>query len=159
MAFDVKVPAVGESVQEGMVHQWHVESGQYIEQDEVLVELETDKATVEIVAEVSGTVTIIKAEGESVNIGDVIATIDTDAKPTSKSAAAKEAPAEPAESSPAASAPAKKAAPQKDANINPAEDLSPGVRRMIAEKNLDASSIKGTGKGGRITKELSLIHI
>ncbi len=84
MAFNVKVPSVGESVQEAMVHKWHVKSGDHVAQDDVLVELETDKATVEIVSEVSGVVTISKNKGDTVGIGDVLATIDTDAKASGK---------------------------------------------------------------------------
>ena len=95
MAFEVRVPAVGESVQEGEIYKWHKQNGDYVELDDVLVELETDKATVEIVAEAAGVVTLKKEEGETVVVGDLLAEIDTTA---SKSAA-------PAQEAPAAEAP------------------------------------------------------
>ena len=95
MAFEVRVPAVGESVQEGEIYKWHKQNGDYVELDDVLVELETDKATVEIVAEAAGVVTLKKEEGETVVVGDLLAEIDTTAQ---KSAA-------PAQEAPAAKAP------------------------------------------------------
>ena len=80
MAFEVKVPSVGESVQEGEVYKWHKANGDYVNMDDVLVELETDKATVEIVAEAEGVITLSKNEGDTVAVGEVLALIDTSAE-------------------------------------------------------------------------------
>ena len=150
MAFEVRVPAVGESVQEGEIYKWHKQNGDYVELDDVLVELETDKATVEIVAEAAGVVTLKKEEGETVVVGDLLAEIDTSA---SKSAA-------PAQEAPAAEAPkesAPVAAPSSAANTD-SRPQSPAVSRMVAEQNIDTSSIAGTGRGGRVTKEDLINH-
>ena len=84
MAVDVKVPAVGESIQEAMIHKWHKKSGDFVEMDEVILELETDKATVEVVAEAEGTLEVLAKDGETVGIGDTIARIDTSGARTSQ---------------------------------------------------------------------------
>lgn len=132
MAVDVKVPSVGESVKEGMIHRWHVKDGDYVARDQVLVELETDKATVEVVAETAGAITLSRKQGDTVAVGEVIAKIDT--------AAAK----------PAGGAPA---APISQAS-SPQVPLpqSPAVRRIVAETGIDPSKVDGTGRGGRLTK-------
>ena len=150
MTIDVVVPAVGESVQEGMVYKWHKNSGEYVELDDVIVELETDKATVEIVAEAAGVIQTLKAEGETVQVGDVLAKIDTDAaKPAGGAAPVASAPAAAAAPAPVAPAPAvAQAAPAPAA----AKPLSPAVGRMVAEHNLAPAAIPATGPGGRVTK-------
>ncbi len=142
MSFEVKVPSVGESVQEGMIHQWHVEEGAYIEVDDVLVELETDKATVEIVAEKSGVVKRLKNEGDVVAIGDTIASIDTSATAPAQTSKA----GEDSSSSPEAAA-------TPSANGSAAGTLSPAARKLAEEHGLDPSQIKGTGPKGNILKE------
>jgi 2-oxoglutarate dehydrogenase E2 component (dihydrolipoamide succinyltransferase) len=145
MAVNVVVPAVGESVQEGLVYKWHKENGAYVEMDDVLVELETDKATVEIVAEVSGIFERLKNEGDAVKVGDVLARIDTSAAKPNGSAPAVSAQAsvvEPAKPIPAAST-----------SAAVTEQLSPAVGRMVQEHKLDPNAISGTGRGGRLTKE------
>ena len=150
MSFDVKVPSVGESVQEGMIHQWHVEEGAFIDVDEVLVELETDKATVEIVSEKAGIVKRLKNEGDVVAIGDTIASIDTSAKaPAGKPAAApqKEAPAQSNGSN--GSATNNVSAPSGPA----AGSFSPAARKLAEEHGLSAAQITATGPKGNILKE------
>ncbi len=134
MAVEVKVPAVGESVQEGMIHKWHKADGDFVKVDDVLLELETDKATVDIVAEHSGKISLKKKEGDTVKVGEVLALID--------SAAQTEAPAPKA---------AEKKVEQEKALSS--ADLSPAVSKIVAEKNLDPSNLKGSGRGGRLTKE------
>ena len=146
MAFEVRVPAVGESVQEGEIYKWHKNDGDYVELDDVLVELETDKATVEIVAEAAGTITTKVAEGDTVTVGDLLAEIDTSAaKPAG---GASEAPAEAPKE--AASAPAAPAAAPASTDSRP---QSPAVSRMVKEEGIDTSNIPGSGRGGRVTKE------
>src|SRR5258708_7743924 len=126
MAVDVKVPSVGESVKEGMIHAWHVKSGDYVNRDQVLLELETDKATVEVFAESAGAIEVLKKVGEVVAVGAVIARIDTDAaKPAGAPAAATAAAAPPPPPPKAAEAP--KTPPASN------QPLSPAVRRMVEE--------------------------
>lgn len=144
MAFDVRFPAVGESVTEGAVYRWHKKDGEYINRDDVLLEVETDKATVEIVAEASGKLSIKKKEGETVAVGEVLATLDTEAK-------GGEAPKaqEPAKAAPAPAAAKAPAAPAGQAGDKP---LSPAVQRMAHEHQIDTAKVEGTGRDGRITK-------
>jgi 2-oxoglutarate dehydrogenase E2 component (dihydrolipoamide succinyltransferase) len=144
MALDVKVPAVGESVTEAMIHKWHKQSGDFVERDEVLLELETDKATVEVVAESSGKLEVVRKQGETVKIGDVVARLDTDAKSEGKPAAAKAETAKQTASAPAAT----HNSPTPESSM----PLSPAVRKMVTEQQIDPSSISGTGRGGRLTK-------
>jgi 2-oxoglutarate dehydrogenase E2 component (dihydrolipoamide succinyltransferase) len=126
----VKVPVLPESVADGTVATWHVEVGQPVKRDEPLVDIETDKVVIEVPAEADGILTSISAnEGDTVNGQQEIGVISTGA----------------------AAAPAPAAAPEADGEQNDA--LSPSVRRALAEKGLDPDKIKGTGKGGRITKE------
>jgi 2-oxoglutarate dehydrogenase E2 component (dihydrolipoamide succinyltransferase) len=150
MAVDVKVPSVGESVKEGMIHRWHVKNGDYVARDQVLVELETDKATVEVVAEAAGVVTLGRKQGDTVAVGEVIASIDTSAaKPAGAPAATASAPATPA---PAAAPSPVVAAPAAAARADVAQTLSPAVRRVVSETGIDPASVEGTGRGGRLTK-------
>lgn len=157
MALDVKVPAVGESVQEAMIHKWHVSAGDFVARDSVLLEIETDKATVEVTAEAEGTIEILKKEGETVGIGDVIARIDTaGAKPAGK-AETKVPPPPPA----AATAPAAKEAAPAAKEAAPATDktLMPAAKRMVEQFNVNANAVEGTGKGGRVTKGDVIDHM
>lgn len=146
MAFDVKVPVVGESVQEGEIYRWHKHSGDYVKQDDVLLELETDKATVEIVSEASGILEVLVKDGQTVKVGDIIARIDTDAK--GEASAPKAAPAAKETKAPAVLEPATQSA-SAPSGMPP----SPAASRIIEEEKLDAAKIAATGKGGRITKE------
>ena len=148
MAFEVRVPAVGESVQEGEIYKWHKQNGDFVELDDVLVELETDKATVEIVAEAAGVVTLKKEEGETVVVGDLLAEIDTSAQ---KSAGA------PVEAKSETKSEEEKSEPAVGKS-NDDRPQSPAVQRMVAENNIDTSKIAGTGRGGRVTKEDLINH-
>jgi len=159
MKLEIKVPSVGESVKEAVLAQWFKQDGAQVSKDEVLFVLETDKVTLEVVAEADGVLAIAVKEGETVAIGAVVGTIDT----AGESAAAVEEPspakaAAPAETPPAAEAPAAKAAarPESKESDTPAapapETLPPSVRRLAADKKVDLSQVSGTGPGGRITK-------
>ncbi len=151
MAFEVRFPVVGESVQEGQVYKWRKKTGEFVKRDEVLVEVETDKATVEIVAEAEGTLTIQKNEGETIAVGEVLASIDTTAKaPAAGAPAAAPKAAAPAVPPP----PAAKAAPGADTRPQ-----SPAVARMAAEHQVDTSGIAGSGRGGRVTKDDMVAHL
>ncbi|AHI06471.1 2-oxoglutarate dehydrogenase, E2 component, dihydrolipoamide succinyltransferase [Bdellovibrio bacteriovorus W] len=144
MKQEIKVPAVGESITEATIGNWLKKSGEFVKRDEVLMLLETDKASVEVVAENDGVLTILPGneDGAVVQIGATIATLDTSA--TAPAATATPA-AQPA-ATPAAASP--HAASTKDASGH----LSPAVQRIVTEKNLDPSTVQGTGKDGRLTK-------
>lgn len=144
MKQEIKVPAVGESITEATIGSWTKKSGEFVKRNEVLMLLETDKASVEVVAENDGVLTILPGNenGAVVQIGATVAILDTEGKPT---ATAEAAPAEPKGSVPP---PPPAAASASGANAH----LSPAVQRIVTEKGLDPSSISGTGKDGRLTK-------
>jgi len=158
MATEVKVPTLGESVTEATVGQWLKKPGDAVKADEPIASLETDKVAVEVPAPVSGVLgELLAKEGDTVNVGAVIATVEEGsaaaAKPAAKAEAAAPAPAK-SEAAPAptpAPAPAQ-AAPESDSTPG-AITLSPAVRRLVLEHGLDPSKIKGTGKDGRLTKD------
>jgi 2-oxoglutarate dehydrogenase E2 component (dihydrolipoamide succinyltransferase) len=176
MLVEIKVPSVGESVTEAILAQWYKNNGDPVKKDEPLFVIETDKVTLEVVAEAEGILSITVAEGETVAIGTVVGTIDTEAapKPTAEPTAAETAAAEPVESKkPKAAETAAAAAeisqpleakpvPAREPSprTRVAEDqLAPSVRRLIAEMNLDPSRIIGTGPEGRITKGDVLLYL
>jgi 2-oxoglutarate dehydrogenase E2 component (dihydrolipoamide succinyltransferase) len=138
MKHDVIVPSAGESVTEVYIGEWRKKSGDAVKKDEILVELETQKATFELRAERSGRLEVLKPEkDEVVKPGDVIATIDDSFAPSSAKAS---------EGKPAAS-------PAAGKETKPEPLLSPAARKHAAEKNVDPETLKGSAKGGRITKE------
>jgi 2-oxoglutarate dehydrogenase E2 component (dihydrolipoamide succinyltransferase) len=147
MALEVKIPALGESISEVVIAKWLKKDGDFVKMDEVLCELETDKATMELNAEQAGVLKIIAAEGATLAIGDVVCSLDTDAKAPAAAAPAAEAAA--ATAAPAAAAPAGQ---QTYASGHP----SPAAAKILAEKGMDASAVAGTGKDGRVTKEDAL---
>ena len=139
MLVDVKVPQLSESVAEATLVSWHKKAGEYVNRDENLVDIETDKVVLETPAPLAGLlVKIVKADGSTVTSNEIIATIDTDAKPEAGKAEAVAV---------AAAAPA--AAPAKAAAASPA---MPSAQKLAAEKNIDTGSLSGTGRGGRVTK-------
>ena len=151
MATEVKVPTLGESVTEATVGQWLKKPGEAVQADEAIVSLETDKVAVDVPAPVAGTLgDIIAKEGETVNVGALLAMINEGAaaaaKPAAGAAPAPAAKAEAAAPAPTASAPAEE---EEGGNLT----LSPAVRRLVLEHGLDPSKIKGTGKDGRLTKD------
>jgi len=156
MATDIVVPTLGESITEATVAQWLKKSGEAVAVDEPLVELETDKVTLEVNAASAGVLSeVLAQEGDNVEVGAVLGRIDESAKATAASArkapeaAPEKAPDKPAEK---AAAPATKAeaAPQP---APAAEALSPAVRKLIEESGLDPARLRGSGKDGRILKE------
>lgn len=146
MAIEVKIPALGESISEVVIAKWLKKDGDYVKMDEVLCELETDKATMELNAEQAGVLKIIAAEGATLAIGDVVCSIDTTASAPAAGAAAP-APAA------AAPAPAPVAAAAPAAATYASGHPSPAAAKILAEKGIDAAQVAGTGKDGRITKE------
>lgn len=142
MLIEVKVPQLSESVAEATLVSWHKKEGEAVSRDENLIDIETDKVVLELPAPESGVlVKIFKGDGESVASGDLIAQIDTDAKAVVSSGTPTQAKAaEPA------------IAPTVPAKASAAPGMGPAARKALAEKGGDASSIQGTGPGGRVTK-------
>src|SRR5256714_953092 len=151
MAVEVKIPAVGESISSGIVSVWHKKAGDFVNAGDALFTLETDKVSTEIAAETSGVLDTIANEGQEVKIGEVVATID-DSKKSPDEAQPVEKKKEKTEAKPTASAKEK----EKSAD---SETLSPAVRRVVDEENLDPAKISGTGPGGRITKADALAAV
>ena len=170
MPVDVQIPTLGESISEGVIVRWIKQNGETVAADEPVLELETDKATVEIPAPGAGVLTVLAKEGATVHVGDVVARIDgagaTAAKRSAPVAGTRPAPAPP--TAPPAAAPLASAppvaprpasAPTPPAVAPPPPSLSPAVRRLVDEHQLDAAAIHGTGRGGRLTKEDVLAHL
>ena len=146
MVLEMKVPSPGESITEVEIATWLVEDGDYVEKDQPIAEVDSDKATLELPAEESGIITLQAEEGDAVAVGAVVCLIDTAAeKPEGSSA--------PSTSSSLKESP--KATPVKEevASTYATGTASPAAKKILAEKEIDASTIKGTGKAGRITKE------
>jgi 2-oxoglutarate dehydrogenase E2 component (dihydrolipoamide succinyltransferase) len=142
MAVEVRIPSLGESVSQGVITRWLKENGDAVAADDILFELETDKATMEIPAEAAGRLEILKPAGETVEVGTVVARIADGAG--ARAAKAKEA-VRPAP----AVVPGAGNGPQATSEA----PLSPAVRRLLAEHQIDPGDLSGTGKGGRLTKE------
>lgn len=174
MAIDIKIPSVGESVQEAVLAEWFRKDGDTVQKDEALLVIETDKVTLEVVAEAGGVLRILIKEGETVAIGAVVGRIETAAAATKAAApeaepipeSASERPVPPGTKSGVPEAepakPAPPAAPKPVVPQKPTMDdipLSPSVRRLVAEKNLDVSKISGTGPGNRISKGDVLLYL
>ncbi len=146
---EIKVPTVGESITEVTLVKWLKKEGDYVNRDELLCELESEKATFELNAEQAGTLHIVAQEGATINIGDVACTIDeTAAKPTAAAQPAA-APAAPKAETPKkeTKAPAPKAAPQPDAKATPV------AQAIMSDKQVKPTEVKGTGTKGRILKQ------
>jgi 2-oxoglutarate dehydrogenase E2 component (dihydrolipoamide succinyltransferase) len=141
MSTEVKVPAVGESISSGVVSVWHKKSGEQVKAGDPLFTLETDKVSTEINAEKDGVLKTLVEEGAEVKIGDVVATIEEG----SAGAAKAETKTEPA-------AQKKDAPKQAPAEEKSSDALSPAARRVVTEEKLDPQEIRGSGKGGRVTK-------
>ena len=163
MILEMKVPSPGESITEVEIATWLVKDGDYVKKDQAIAEVDSDKATLELPAEASGVITLKAKEGDSVAVGQIVCLIDTDAAAPAQSAAPvaevpkAEAPA--AVVAPVAPAPvATPAAPVVPAASNSyaTGEASPAAKKILAEKEIPANEVKGTGKGGRITKEDAL---
>lgn len=139
---DIKVPVIGESITEVTLAAWHKADGDFVEEGEILCDIESDKATIELPAETSGTITLKAEEGSELKIGALIATIAETQGGSSSSSSSDNASSI---NSPAPSNTSKK--------LN---HPSPAANKILAEKGIDASNIQGTGKDGRITKEDAL---
>ncbi len=151
---DVLMPQLGETVSEGTIAEWHKKPGDAVEKGDVLLDVETDKVATEVTAQASGTLTSIEVpQGETVDVGTVLAVIAVEGEEAA--AAAEPAPAPAAE----AAAPAAASAGGGLAKRTSRERLSPAVRRLLKEHNLDSGAITGSGRRGRITRKDVVAHI
>ena len=148
MILEMKVPSPGESIKEVEIATWLVKDGDYVEKDQAIAEVDSDKATLELPAEASGIITLKAEEGDAVAVGAVVCLIDTAAaKPEGSTPAPAAAPV--AEAPKAAPAPVAAAPAATYASGTP----SPAARKILDEKNIAPASVTGTGKDGRITKD------
>jgi 2-oxoglutarate dehydrogenase E2 component (dihydrolipoamide succinyltransferase) len=166
MPVEIKVPMLPESVSDAVMLAWHKKEGESVQRDENLVDIETEKVVLEVPAPFDGVLSkIVHGEGDTVTSNDVIALLDDGAaaKPAAAEADARPAP------EPAGTAAAETAQPadvKDEAEEDEGDDdaggqppMSPAVRRLVGERDLDVAAIRGTGKGGRILKEDVLRHI
>lgn len=160
MSTEVKIPALGESISSGVLSSWKVAEGSYVEVDQPIYELETDKITQEGLAEVAGLISFTAKEGEEVEIGATIANIDESAeKSDSSTPAVVDEPVVESAEAESKPEPAPAAAPvQVETDVKTAVPssselpFSPAVRKILAETQIDPATLSGTGKDGRITK-------
>ena len=146
MILEMRVPSPGESITEVEIATWLVEDGEYVEKDQPIAEVDSDKATLELPAEESGIITLQAEEGDAVEVGAVVCLIDTAAAKPEGSSTASE-----------------KATVKETPKVNPIKEevattyasgnASPAAKKILAEKGMDTTTIKGTGKAGRITKD------
>lgn len=152
MSLEIKVPPVGESITEVVLSRWVKNDGDFVEMDEIIAELESDKATFELTAEKAGTLKTVASEGDTLAIGAVVCTIEegSAAATSPKTESPKEESSAPVADK--ASAPVAEKSGESYATGTP----SPSAAKILAEKGVDAGAVKGTGVDGRITKEDAL---
>ena len=143
MVLEMQIPSPGESISEVEIAEWLVADGEYVEKDQIIAEIDSDKATLELPAEKSGVITLKADEGDVVQVGQVVCHIDTSAKGSPKETSA---------SKPVEIAEDKKELSQPVVDTK-SDVLSPAARKIAEEKNIDINQITGTGKAGRITKQ------
>lgn len=154
MILEMKVPSPGESITEVEIATWLVKDGDYVEKDQAIAEVDSDKATLELPAEASGIITLKAEEGDAVAVGAVVCLIDTSGAKQGASAPAPAA--EVKKEEPKVEAPkaeVKKEEPKAAAPTYASGTPSPAARKILDEKNIAASAVTGTGKAGRITKD------
>src|SRR5690554_5279626 len=157
MALEMKVPSPGESITEVEIATWLVKDGDYVEKDQPIAEVDSDKATLELPAEASGIITLKAEEGDTIGVGEVVAIIDTDAKKPagkedlpkkdSKPAAAKE------ETPKKVEAKTQTPSQEQDKKTYATGSASPAAKKILSEKGIASKDVKGTGRDGRISKE------
>jgi 2-oxoglutarate dehydrogenase E2 component (dihydrolipoamide succinyltransferase) len=151
MILEMKVPSPGESITEVEIAEWLVQDGDYVEKDQAIAEVDSDKATLELPAEASGTITLKAEEGDAVEVGQVVCLIDTSAEaPSGGDAPKEEKKAEAPKPEPTKTEAPKAAEPAKTYATGTA---SPAAKKVLAEKGMSANEVQGTGKDGRVTKD------
>ena len=150
MILEMKVPSPGESISEVEIAEWLVKDGDFVEKDQTIAEVDSDKATLDLPAEESGVITLKAEEGDAVAVGQVVCLIDTSAKaPITNKVKEKEKVVEPIKS-------VEKPKEIIDENSFAKGTPSPAASKILSEKNITASSLIGSGRGGRITKDDAL---
>ena len=145
MILEMKVPSPGESITEVEIAEWLVEDGDYVEKDQAIAEVDSDKATLELPAEASGTITLKAEEGDAVAVGQVVCLIDTSAEaPVGVTSVKEEKKEAPKQETPKA---------QSSEKTYATGTASPAANKILAEKGMGVSHVSGTGRDGRITKE------
>ena len=150
MVLEMKVPSPGESITEVEIADWLVEDGDYVEKDQAIAEVDSDKATLELPAEASGVITLKAEVGDAVAVGEVVCLIDTSAEKPEGSSDSSEKKEEPQKEEPKKEAP-KKEEPKKETYASGTP--SPAAKKILDEKGIEPSSVSGSGKDGRITKD------
>jgi 2-oxoglutarate dehydrogenase E2 component (dihydrolipoamide succinyltransferase) len=153
MILEMKVPSPGESIKEVEIATWLVKDGDYVEKDQAIAEVDSDKATLELPAEASGIITLKAEEGDAVAVGAVVCLIDTDAAKPSGSAPAKEEAKTEAPKVEEKKAEAPKAAAAPVAATYAAQAPSPAAKKILDEKGIQPADVVGSGRDGRITKD------
>ncbi|MES2448234.1 MAG: 2-oxoglutarate dehydrogenase complex dihydrolipoyllysine-residue succinyltransferase [Bacteroidota bacterium] len=149
MSLEIKVPPVGESITEVVLSRWVKNDGDFVEMDEIIAELESDKATFELTAEKAGTLKTVASEGDTLAIGAVVCSIEEGGSGAAKEEAPKSEEKAAAPAADKASAPVAEKSGDSYASGTP----SPSAAKILAEKGVDAGAVKGTGVDGRITKD------
>ena len=152
MKHDILAPVVGESITEVSILKWAKQNGESVKAGDVLLEIESDKATVEIVAEQSGQLNILKAAGDRVNVKSVIGNIDDSVQGTASAPSVKVPPPPPGAGASASVPPPPPAAAASTPSAASLDGLSPAVRKAVVENKVNPTQLQGTGKDGRITK-------
>jgi 2-oxoglutarate dehydrogenase E2 component (dihydrolipoamide succinyltransferase) len=154
MAYEVKVPSPGESISEVEIATWVVTEGDYVEKDDVIAEVDSDKATLELTAPEAGVITFKAEEGDTVAVGDVVAEIDTEAKAPEKKeeTSTKDEKEEEKEASKSAADTSTKKE-EKTESSHAEGHPSPSARKAMSDNGVPPNKVTGTGKGGRITKQ------
>lgn len=156
---ELKVPSPGESVTEVTIARWIKQNGEFVEKDEVIAEIDSDKATLTLNAEESGKLEILVPEGQSVPVHSLVAKIDTSVKPTAPSSKPEKQPVVQLSEQTASSSQTPTTTPLSSSEkaISPSEKIiqepSPAAKKIMAEYNISSTQIQGTGKNGRITKQ------
>jgi len=166
MALEMKVPSPGESITEVEIAEWLVEDGDYVEKDQAIAEVDSDKATLELPAEASGIITLKAEEGDAVAVGEVVCLIDTEAekpgggddkKESKDKEESKDDSSEEKEDKDKAEAkteePSKSSTPSQKQDSHAKGSPSPAAKKILDEKGIDKKDVEGSGKDGRITKE------
>lgn len=154
MAIEIKAPQLPESVPDGTIASWHKQEGDAVKRDELLVDIETDKVVIEVVAPADGVLEkIVKDAGDTIVSNEVVATLKEGAAGESKSSSSSDKKEEKQEASSSASDSDKKTEKKSEKSDGESAPLSPAAKKLAEENNIDPSSIDGSGKDGRITKE------
>lgn len=168
MVHEIKAPSVGESITEVRIAKWAKQNGQAVKAGDILLEIESDKATVEVASDFTGVLKVMRTEGDTVRIGETLGTIDENATASASASASTAAPSAPAASAPSYAASTTPVAANMNSGTGAytssfdggtAPHLAPSVRKMVAETGVDVSQISGTGKHGRITTDDVRAHI